>query len=87
LSEHSVDPRTLAGDPIAHAAERKRVRQSRKTEAEEIEAVAEEEGRLGRPMTPGERDAFVRGFHGQEYAAEVRLLAAEGLLDAEAEDE
>ena len=37
-------------------------------------------------MTPTERVAFVRGFFGQEYAAEVRLLAAEGLLDGEADD-
>jgi len=38
-------------------------------------------------MTPGERDAFVRGFHSQSYAAEVRFLAAHGLLDSEeAED-
>jgi len=34
-------------------------------------------------MTPSEREAFARGFFGQEYAAEVRLLAREGLLDDE----
>jgi hypothetical protein len=69
----------LAGDPFA--AERKRVRHSRRTEAELVEAIREDEARQGRPMTPSERDAFARGFFGQEYAAEVRLLARTGMLD------
>jgi hypothetical protein len=85
LSTDSVRPETLAGDPFA--AERKRVGQSRRTEAELVEAIFEEETRLGRFMTPGERDAFVRGFHGQEYAAEVRLLARTGCLDDEDSEE
>jgi hypothetical protein len=31
-------------------------------------------------MTPTERDAFVRGLHGPQYAAEARLLTVEALL-------
>jgi len=34
-------------------------------------------------MTHNERVGFARGFFGPEYVAETRLLAAEGLLDAE----
>ena len=68
MSTDSVDPRT-------------RVRQSRRTEAELAEAIREDEARQGRTMTPTEREAFARGFFGQEYAAEVRLLARAGLLD------
>lgn len=74
MSEHSVDRKTLAGDPFPFVAA-------------ELEAIAEEEARLGRPMTPGERDAFVRGFHAVSYAAEIRLLAAEGLLSEADEDD
>jgi len=83
LSDRSVDPRTRAGDPIAFAAERERVRQSRRTEAELVEAIHEDEAALGRPHTPSERDGFTRGFFSVEYAAEVRLLARAGLLDDE----
>jgi hypothetical protein len=81
LSTHRVHPETLAGDPFA--AERRRVRQSRRTEAELVEAIREDEESQGRPMSPSEREGFARGFFGQEYAAEVRLLARAGLLDDE----
>jgi hypothetical protein len=75
---------TLAGDPFAHAGEeRRQLRRERRTESELIEAIREDEERLGRPMTHGERLGFARGFYGPEYVAEVRLLAAEGLLDDE----
>jgi hypothetical protein len=87
LSEHSVDLRARVGEGIVYAAERERIRKSHRSEAELVEAIAEDEVQQGRPMTPTEREAFARGFFGQEYAAEVRLLAAEGLLDSEAEDE
>jgi len=83
LSRDRVHPKTRAGDPFA--AERKRVRRSRRTEAELVEAIAEDEARQGHPMTPREREAFARGFFGTEYAAEVRLLARAGLLDDEDE--
>ena len=83
MTDRSVDPRTLAGDPIAFAAERERIKRSRRTEAELIEAITEDEAQQGRPMTPTEREAFARGFFGQEYIAEVRLLARAGLLDDE----
>jgi len=79
MSADSVDPRTRAGDPFA--AERKRVRQSRRTEADLLEAVREDEARQGRPMAPTERESFARGFFGQEYADEIRMLARAGLLD------
>jgi hypothetical protein len=87
VSEHSVDRVARAGDPIAYAAERVRLRTGSRTHAEEMEAIAEDEATLGRPHTPSERDAFVRGFHGREYAAEVRLLAKAGMLDDEDDEE
>jgi hypothetical protein len=88
LSIDSVDPRTRAGDPFVHAGEeRRQLRRERRTEQELIEAIREDEARLGRSMTPGERLGFAKGFFGVEYVAEVRLLAAEGLLDGEDEGE
>ena len=86
MSDRSVDPRTLAGDPIAFAAERRQLRRERRTAAELIEAIHEDEEKLGRPMSHNERVGFARGFFGPEYVAEVRLLAAEGLLDDEDEE-
>lgn len=79
MDDVRVHRETLAGDPFAAA--RSQINQSRRTEAELVEAIREDEAQQGRPMTPSERDAFARGFFGQGYAAEVRLLAAEGLLD------
>ena len=38
-------------------------------------------------MTHGERVGFARGFFGPEYVAEIRLLAAQGLLDDEDDQE
>ncbi len=74
MSTDSVDPRTLAGDSFA--AERKRVRQSRHTEAELVEAIAEDEAQQGRPMTPTEREAFARGFFGLGRLELLALLKA-----------
>ena len=37
-------------------------------------------------MSHGKRLGFAKGFFGVEYTAEIRLLAAEGLLD-EADEE
>jgi hypothetical protein len=85
LSTESVDPRTRAGDPgeatATYKAGMARLKRSRRTYGEEMEAVAEEETRLGRPMSHREREAFARGFHGEEYVEEIRLLARHGRLD------
>lgn len=72
-----------AGDPF-HAAGRERFGGGarRFTEEECREAIAEDEARLGHPMSQREREGFVRGFFAPEYRAEVRRLAA---LDAEPE--
>lgn len=87
MSDRSVDPRTLAGDPIAYAAEMRRVRQSRRSYLEEIEAIHEEEARLGRPMSQREREAFVRGFHSQEYVNDVELALWMNILAREADED
>lgn len=87
MDRRSVDPRTLAGDPFAHAGKQRRSSAiTRRTYGEELAAVLEEEARLGRPMIPRERDAFVRGFHGQEYAEEIRRLMALGVEEPEGEE-
>lgn len=49
-----------AGDPF-HAAGRDRNPLPRFTDAELAEAIRVDEARLGRPMTPGEREGFARG--------------------------
>src|SRR5215218_8436998 len=54
----------LAGDPFYAAGKR--------IEAELLEALAEDEAKQGRPHTPREREAFARGFFGEEYRQEVR---------------
>jgi hypothetical protein len=64
----------------------------RRTETELVEAIAEEESRLGRSMTPSEREEFARRFFAPEYRQEQRgleirdLMAALGFGEAE-EDE
>ena len=69
---------TPAGDPIYAAGKR--------TEAELIEALAEDEAKQGRPHSPREREAFARGFFGEEYRREISRLAALGVEPPE-EDE
>ena len=85
MDNGSVDLRTRAGDPgeatATYRAGIERLRRSRRTYGEEMEAVAEEEARLGRPMSHREREAFARGFHGEPYLEEIRLLAAHGRQD------
>jgi hypothetical protein len=80
-----LHPETLADDPgsATYKARMTRLKRSRRTYGEEMEAVAEEEARPGRSMGHREREAFARGFHGEEYVTEIRLLAAHGRLDDE----
>ena len=87
MSTDRVHPETLAGDPFAHAGEeRRQLRRERRSAAELVEAIREDEEKLGRPMSHNERVGVARGFFGPVYVAEVRLLAAEGLLDDEEEE-
>ena len=44
------------------------------TEAELLGAVAEDETKQGRPHTPREREAFARGFLGEDYRQEDRAV-------------
>jgi arsenate reductase-like glutaredoxin family protein len=55
---------------------RSRIARSRFTEQECLQAILDEESRLGRPLTPRERVAFAQGFHSTEYREEVRRLMA-----------
>jgi hypothetical protein len=51
----------------------------RRTYPELIEAIRDEERRLGRPMTIGEIDAFAHRYHAEEYRLDVRRLMAWGV--------
>jgi hypothetical protein len=93
VNDRSVDPRTRAGDPFAYTGgkiPKGRLPSSKSpgssTHEECVEAMHEEEARLGRPMSQREREAFARGFHAPSYRAEIGSLMASGLLD-DAEDE
>lgn len=60
----------------------------RRTEVELVEAIAQDEARQGRPLTPSEREGFARGFFSQEYGEEIRRLMALGVEEpSNAEDE
>ena len=87
MSEYRVHSETLAGDPIAYAADMERIRRSRRTEFDLIAALLEDEHKIGRPHTPSERDAFSKGFFGQEYGEEIRMLAKAGMLDDEDDED
>jgi hypothetical protein len=63
-----------SGDPF-YAAGRAKPR----TEAQLLDALAEDEAKQGRPHTPREREAFARAFLGHEYRAELRRLAELGV--------
>lgn len=58
----------------------------RRTYPELIEAIRDEETRLGRPMTMGEIDAFARGYHAEEYRLDVRRLMT-GVVEEPDEEE
>jgi hypothetical protein len=68
-------PEVCAGDPFFAAG--------RRTHGECVEAMRQEEARLGRKMTDREREGFARGFHAPEYRAEIRRLMAFGVEGAE----
>lgn len=84
MSTDRVHPARRAGDPIAWAAGMERVRRARRTDAELVEAILEDEERLGRRMSDRERVAFAQGFHGEAYVEELRLMAEHGRQDDEA---
>ncbi len=57
------------------------IRRPSTPEAELAEAIAEDEARLGRPLTPRELEAFAHGFFAKEYREEIRRLMALGVED------
>jgi hypothetical protein len=89
---HSPAKEERCGRGKDTACRRWLLRGDKRTEAELVEAIAEEESRLGRSMTPSEREEFARRFFAPEYRQEQRgleirdLMAALGFGEAE-EDE
>jgi hypothetical protein len=78
-----------AGDPFMAAGRSSSLESIqeivRRTYPELIEAIRDEETRLGRPMTRGEIDAFARGYHAEEYRLDVRRLMSWGVEEPEKE--
>ena len=75
MDDRSVNSAVRAGDPFAAAGAKQQARRShRRTKAELLEAIAEEEAKRGYPMTPRERDGFARRFLSVEYRADVRAF-------------
>jgi hypothetical protein len=80
VKEDTVADRRIppAGDPFYAAG--------RRTEAELVEAIAEEEAKQGRSLTPSERVAFAYDFHAPSYRSELRRLMDLG-VECPEEDE
>ena len=87
MDDRSVNPAVRAGDPFAAAAGAKRKgRPHRRTEAELLEAIGEEEAKRGYPLTPRERDGFARRFFSAEYRCDLQREFMRGLGVAVEED-
>lgn len=54
--------------------------------AQYMEALRDEERKMGRSLLPSELDRFAREYHAPEYGAEVRRLLALGIEEPD-EDE
>jgi hypothetical protein len=87
VDEHRV----AAGDPFIAAGRSSSLESVRdivgRTYPELIEAIRNEETRLGRPMTMGEIDAFARGYHAEEYRLDVRRLMSWGVEEPDEEED
>ena len=51
--------------------------------AQYMEALRNEERRIGRHLLPSELDRFAREYHAPEYGAEVRRLTALGVEESD----
>jgi hypothetical protein len=85
------DHRVAAGDPFVAAGRSSSLESIqeivRRTYPQLIEAIREEETRLGRPMTMNEIDAFARGYHAEEYRLDARRLMAWGVEEPYEEED
>ena len=84
------DHRVAAGDPFVAAGQSTSLEGIqeivRRTYPQLIEAMRDEETRLGHPMTMGEIDAFARGYHAEEYRLDARRLMAWGVEELDEEE-
>jgi hypothetical protein len=84
------DHRVAAGDPFVAAGRSSSLESIReivrRSYPELIEAIRDEETRLGHPMTMGEIGAFARGYHAEEYRLDVRRLMT-GVVEEPDEEE
>jgi hypothetical protein len=84
------DYRVAAGDPFVAAGRFSSVESIqeivRRTYPELVEAIRDEETRLGRPMTMGEIGAFASGYHAEEYRMDVRKLMSWGVEEPDEEE-
>jgi hypothetical protein len=76
------DHRVAAGDPFAYGGQKRREdfehigEVVRRTHADLLTAIREEQARLGRHMTDSELDKFAREYHADEYCRDLRRIIA-----------
>jgi hypothetical protein len=84
------DHRVAAGDPFVAAGRSSSLEGIqeivRRAYPQLVEAIRDEERRLGRPMTMGEIEAFACGYHAEEYRLDVRRLMAWGVEEPDEEE-
>jgi hypothetical protein len=85
------DHRVAAGDPFMAAGRSSSVESIqeivRRSYPELIEAIRDEEARLGRPISMDEIDSFARGYHAEEYRLDLRRLMSWGVEEPDGEED
>ena len=78
------DYRVAAGDPFAYAGQKRHEdfehigEVVRRTYADLLTAIREEQARIGRHMTDSELDQFARRYYADEYRQDLRRIMAMG---------
>ena len=85
MDERSVALEARAGERIVRAGEKLKVR--RRTHADLLAAVRNEQATIGRDLTASELDRFAREFHAPEYRQDVRRIMALGIGDKDQDEE
>ena len=82
-----------AGDPFAYAGHKKYQDLERvdgvvrRTYPELLEAMREEQVKLGRHRTNSEVDTFARRFYAEEYRQDLRRIMAMGVEEPDADED
>ena len=84
MDERSVAREVRAGERTARSGQAQGIR--RRTHADLLTAVSQEQARTGRVLTSSELDRFAREFHALEYRQDVRRIMAFGIGDEEQDE-